>query len=298
MTYAAIPEGAVLVGVENWPEAAESVSWAAEQAFRAGRDMCLFHVVSAATLDTPPGFRAGAPSEPEQDYGATVLAGASSYADRRLEELSRAPRFAGHRRPEVSVELAAGSVGHVLAAASPHASLLVLGSRGRGPIRSRILGSVGRATVKDARCPVVVLRPGGGGVGRGVLVGIDGTGDSIPALEFAFEQADQRNLPLTVLYCYRAGGPAGSDDDRALVAECVAGLRERYPDLNPRLRIHSGSLAHVLAEQSRTMHMVVIGGRGGTAGHLLDHAHCVVGVVPSDYSRDSRADTTPPVAAR
>ena len=296
MRYAAIPEGAVLVGVENWPDATESVSWAAEQAFRDGRDMCLFHVVSASTLDTPPGFRAGAPSEPEQDYGATVLASARRYADRRLDELSRAPGFAGHRRPEVSVELEAGSVARVLDAASAHASLLVLGSRGRGPIRSRILGSVSRSTVKDARCPVVVLRPGGGGVGRGVLVGIDGTGDSIPALEFAFDQAAQRNLPVTVLYCYRAGGPDSTDDDRALVAECVAGLRERYPDLNPRLRIHSGSLAHVLAEQSRTMHMVVTGGPGGVAGHLLDHAHSVVAVVPSAYSRDSRADTPPATA--
>ncbi|MFE6648464.1 universal stress protein [Nocardioides sp. NPDC057772] len=294
MTYATIPEGAVLVGVENWPEATESVSWAAEQAFRDGRDLCLFHVVSASTLDTPPGFRAGAPSEPEQDYGATVLARASRYADRRLDELSRAPAFAGRRRPEVSVELEAGPVAHELDAASAHASLLVLGSRGRGPISSRILGSVSRSTVKDARCPVVVLRPGDGGVGRGVLVGIDGTSDSIPALEFAFDQAAQRNLPVTVLYCYHAGGPNGTDDDRVLVAECVAGLRERYPDLHPRLRIQSGSLAHALAEQTRTMHMVVVAGTGGTAGHLLDHAHGVVAVVPTSYSR---AGTTPPATA-
>ena len=45
MTYAAIPEGAVLVGVENWPAAAESVSWAVEQAYRDGRDVALVHVV-------------------------------------------------------------------------------------------------------------------------------------------------------------------------------------------------------------------------------------------------------------
>jgi nucleotide-binding universal stress UspA family protein len=212
MTYAGIPEGAVLVGVENWPAAAESVSWAAEQAFRDGRDLCLLHVVSGSTLDTPPGFRVGAASEPEQEFGAIVLSSAGRYANRRLDELSRAAGFVGYRRPEVSAELDVGSVAHVLDAASERASLLVLGSRGRGPIRSRVLGSISRSTVQDARCPVVVLRPGGGGVGRGVLVGIDGTADSIPALEFAFDQAAQRNLPVTVLYCYHAGGPDGTAD--------------------------------------------------------------------------------------
>ncbi|OIJ27645.1 universal stress protein [Nocardioides luteus] len=293
MTYVSMPEGAVLVGVENWPAAAESVSWAVEQAFRDGRDVHLLHVVPATNLDTPPGFRAGAPAEPDQDHGAVVLASASSYAERRLDELSRAPGFLGFRRPEVSVELEVGPVAHALDTASGHASLLVLGSRGRGPIRSRLLGSVSRSTVKDARCPVVVLRPGGGGVGRGVLVGIDGTADSIPALAFGFDQAAQRNLPVSVLYCYEAHGPEGRDGDRALVAESVAGLRERYPDLHPHLRIHSGSLARALAEQAQTMHMVVVVG-GAVANNLLDHAHSVVAVVPRSYSRTG---TTPPATA-
>lgn len=294
MSNASIPEGAVLVGVENWPAATESVSWAAEQAFRDGRDLCLLHVVTGATLDTPPGFRAGAPSELDQDHGAVVLATASRYADRRLDELSRAPDFFGFRRPEVRVDLQVGPVASALDAASSAASLLVLGSRGRGPISSRILGSVSRSALVDARCPVVVLRPGAGELGRGVLVGIDGTSDSIPALEFAFAQAAQRSLPVTVLYCYRSGG-ADRSDDRVLVAESVAGLRERYPDLHPHLRIEAGSLAHTLSEQSPTMHMVVAGSSGtGVAKYLLDHAHGVVAVIPPALSR---ADTSPPTAA-
>lgn len=295
MTYAAIPEGAILVGVENWPAAAESVSWAVEQAYRDGRDVGLIHVVAATTLETPPGFRAGAPSEPEQAHGSVVLSSAGRYAERRLDELSRAAAFSGYRRPEVTTTQQIGSLETALVAASGHASLLVLGSRGKGPIGSWILGSVSRSVVYDATCPVVVLCPGGGGVGRGVLVGIDGTSDSIPALEFAFDQADQRNLPVTVLYCYRANGTERPDADRVLVAECVAGLRERYPDLHPHLRIQAGSLGHALAEQAQTMHMVVVGGGGAVANHLLDHAHSVVVTVPTTYSR---ADTTPPAPAR
>jgi len=95
-----------------------------------------------------------------------------------------------------------------------------------------------------------------------------------------------------VLYCYRAGGAERPGDDRVLVAECVAGLRERYPDLHPHLRIQAGSLGHALAEQAQTMHMVVVGGGGAVANHLLDHAHSVVVTVPSSYSRTG----TPPPA--
>ena len=294
MTYAAIPEGAVLVGVENWPAAADSVSWAVEQAYRDGRDVGLVHVVSATTLETPPGFRAGAPSEPEQAHGSVVLSSAERYAEHRLDALSGVSGFAGYRRPEVTTSQQIGSVIPALVAASGHASLLVLASRGKGPIGSWILGSVSRSVVEDSRCPVVVLCPGSGGVGRGVLVGIDGTSDSIPALEFAFDQADQRNLPVTVLYCYRAGSTERPDADRVLVAECVAGLRERYPDLHPHLRIQAGSLGHALAEQAQTMHMVVVAGGGAVANHLLDHAHSVVVTVPTTYSR---AGTTPPAPA-
>ncbi|MEU0316105.1 universal stress protein [Nocardioides sp. NPDC006273] len=275
-------EGTVLVGVENWPAAAASVSWAVEQAYRDGRDVDLIHVVSVSSLDTPPGFRAGAASGLEQAHGTIVLSSAGRYAERCLDELSRAWEFAGRRRPAVTAAQRVGSVATALVDASGCASLLVLGSRGQGPLGSWTLGSVRRSVVKDARCPVVALCPGAGGVGRGVLVGIDGTSDSIPALEFAFDHAAQRSLPVTVLYCYQARGPQSPEDDRRLVAECVAGLRERHPDLHPQMRITAGSLARELAEQAQTMHMAVVGGSsGGVARHLLDHAHSVVTVVPA-----------------
>jgi nucleotide-binding universal stress UspA family protein len=53
-----------------------------------------------------------------------------------------------------------------LAEASAELDLLVLGSRGYGPVRSVLLGSVSRALVRSAACPVVVLPRGPHGVGR------------------------------------------------------------------------------------------------------------------------------------
>jgi nucleotide-binding universal stress UspA family protein len=46
----------------------------------------------------------------------------------------------------------------LLVSASAGAELLVVGSRGHGPARSFVLGSVSLACVHHARCPVVVVR--------------------------------------------------------------------------------------------------------------------------------------------
>jgi nucleotide-binding universal stress UspA family protein len=47
----------------------------------------------------------------------------------------------------------------VLVEASEGADLLVLGHRGRGALRSALLGSVGLHCVLHATCPVTVVRP-------------------------------------------------------------------------------------------------------------------------------------------
>ena len=53
-----------------------------------------------------------------------------------------------------------GDAATELAAASAELDLLVLGSRGYGSVRSALLGSVSRALVRSAACPVVVLPAG------------------------------------------------------------------------------------------------------------------------------------------
>jgi nucleotide-binding universal stress UspA family protein len=55
-----------------------------------------------------------------------------------------------------------GPVAATLIAHSSELDLLVAGSRGYGPVRSVLVGSVSRALVRDASCPIVVApRPGG-----------------------------------------------------------------------------------------------------------------------------------------
>jgi nucleotide-binding universal stress UspA family protein len=58
---------------------------------------------------------------------------------------------------EVTGALLDGDSAGELAKASEHVDLLVLGSRGYGPLGAVVLGSVSSTLVRAASCPVVVV---------------------------------------------------------------------------------------------------------------------------------------------
>jgi nucleotide-binding universal stress UspA family protein len=60
----------------------------------------------------------------------------------------------------VEISTFVGDPAQILIDASENLDLLVCGSRGQGPIRSAVLGSVSRRVTAEAHCPVLVLPPG------------------------------------------------------------------------------------------------------------------------------------------
>lgn len=219
-----------------------------------------------------------------------------------------AVRLAENTAPlsEVIPLTAAGDPRSILVELSREAHLLVLGSRGHGTVQSMLLGSVSAAVSKLAWCPVIVCRPRADGHrGRGVLVGADGTPESFEVIDFAFNQASMRRMPLTVVHCIWdvVAAVAGErnvsledaelgigDDPHRLLAESIAGFAEKYPDVPVSVRVTHGLVDDVIGGHTAAWDLVVVGRHpadtiarlvtGSIATAVVERAHTVVGVVP------------------
>jgi nucleotide-binding universal stress UspA family protein len=275
--------GTVVVGVDGSDSSRLALDWAGRHADQAHRPLLVTHVVTQAT---------GNGSEAGAEYLVATAAD-------RVHAL--------HPGLEVRTAVALGNPADVLEAAAQTAHLVVVGPRGRGPVESVLLGSVSLSLLGRGGCPVVVVRPISQPVrnsGHPVVVGIDGGAASSNAAEFAFRQASYDGLPLNVVHCtwdplpYSAPmADALTEQERTTlraeedlaVAETLAGLAEKYPDVAVHRLNGTGDPARVLAEMSVSASLVVVGSHGhweiassligSVSRRLVEHASSPVVVV-------------------
>lgn len=291
-----INPSSVVVATDGSDDATRAVHWAAEQAFLERRPL----VVVTATGTSP---------VPVLAWGGVGAGYAPSIEDlvahgRSLAE--DALSVVRHLRPglEASAEVFVGDPRQVLVEISRQVHLLVLGSRGRGAFRSKLFGSVSAAVSRDAACPVFVCRPPAHGEAppRGILVGADGTPESLPVIEFAFHQASLLDLPLTVVHCVwdqvaALLGPGlvspleeGLEQQRLLLSESVAGMCSKYPEVSTDLRLGRGLAEEFLATDTAGWNLIVVGRHpvdtllrlvtGSVAIAVAERARTTVAVVP------------------
>jgi nucleotide-binding universal stress UspA family protein len=189
-----------------------------------------------------------------------------------------------------------GSPPGVLAAAAAEAHLLVIGARDHRWLWARVFGTVGTTIARRPPCAVVVVHDGHPGrVRRGVLVGVDDTAFSQPALRFAFQQASLHGWPLTVLHVAPDGLIDQRPDDRELerfhLASALAGETEMFPDVNVTASVVRGEPATCLLRAGAAMNLVVVGAhhgrpasdllRGSVVVPVVERARSDVAIVPS-----------------
>jgi nucleotide-binding universal stress UspA family protein len=133
----------VVVGVDGARSCVAALGFAFEAAAQRGIALTAVH---AWGPDLPADLEGVCASS------AVVEAGARETLDRVLDRWL-------HRYPGVPVarRVVQGDPASVLLAASAGAALVVTGCRGRGPVRSRVLGSVSRTVAEYARGPVAVV---------------------------------------------------------------------------------------------------------------------------------------------
>ncbi|WP_232021202.1 MULTISPECIES: universal stress protein [Pseudonocardia] len=276
--------GTIVVGVDGSDAALDAVRWAAAEAAHRHAELHLLYAFDIAGL-----YADAAVAPLLDDVEAAVREEARTILD-------AARSVAAETAPAVPVETRQDTEApsSVLHEASRTASLLVLGSSGRGRIGTA-LGSVTLAVASHAQCPVAVVR-GTARESAPVLVGVDGGPLSDAALEHAFEAASAHGAGLVALYAWHDGRSpalraAGAFDrlrdaeERAL-AERLAGWSERYPDVAVERVVERSEPSRALAQRSTGARLVVVAtrGRGGFTGLLLgstglsliQHADCPV----------------------
>jgi nucleotide-binding universal stress UspA family protein len=97
---------------------------------------------------------------PEVPGASAVPGGVERVAEADLEDARRHVDALAEREEDESRIAAAPPASLIVdAARSSGADLIVVGSRGRGPLKAALLGSVSREVVRHAPCPVVVVPP-------------------------------------------------------------------------------------------------------------------------------------------
>ena len=135
-------------GFDGSPESREALAWAADLARRRRAQLV------ALAVHNPVAF-GGVPTG-----GLTSSQTANDALRRELGERLAEAVTALSDGNEASSRLLEGDAAGELTAVSAELDLLVLGSRGYGPVRSVLLGSVSRELARSAACPIVVVPRG------------------------------------------------------------------------------------------------------------------------------------------
>jgi nucleotide-binding universal stress UspA family protein len=216
------------------------------------------------------------------------------------------------RRPGLIVcrSLLAGRPASVIVdrAGASRAELVVVGSRGLGPLKSMLLGSVSAEVVDHAPCPVLVVRRPALG---SVLLAVDGSASAGAAVTFVrgshflaghpvevFSVAPSATRPPPVPMAgvsdaaydsYEARIAGDRERVAVIAAEAVEDLRAG--GLHSRWSISQGNPAHEIIEAARSFgsDLIVLGSRGHTgltrivlgsvARNVLLHTHASVLIV-------------------
>ena len=288
--------GRIVVGLDGDGSRA-SLHWAVAEAIRRQAELDVVHAFRPGHAVSPIGVPGPAFDLAPYEAAAKLL------VDDAVSSLHVKERNALRDVQRITIP---DSGGAALVEASKGADLLVVGQRGRGPLRG-LLGSVSHQCVHHARCPVTVVPiewPSTQPPSR-IVVGVDGSDASKVALRWALEESALWGSELVVAHAWNTPYPVepwgmvvtprdrGVFEQQAqelietmVAAEIAAGA----PTVSWTVRAIEDASGPALVRASEDTDLLVVGsrGRGGFAAllvgstslHCLHHANCPVTIVP------------------
>ena len=196
-------------------------------------------------------------------------------ARRLLDEQVEGIKRAGGVVEEIFLELGDPADEIVALAEDLEGSLIVMGSRGLGPVERLVLGSVAEGVVHRAPCPVLVVRGGGGSwPPRTVVVGDDASRAAEAAGELAARIGSLFGADAALVRAHpRLPREVGSTEAREFedqISQAEEDLGRRADGLEgmlgrrPRTRVVRGDpAALILDEAGRTESTLIAVGRRG-----------------------------------
>lgn len=286
--------GAV-VGIDGSPASLAALHWAARRVDRFGRVRPVYVWDFPIAVWAPTPFSPGAVPPVEEMEKAAAEAAATC-----VEDLADVP----HDEPLVR----RGDAGEVLVTEARDAAALVIGTRGRGPLRANLLGSVGRHCADRTPVPLIIVphddtEPARADHDR-IVVGVDGSEHSTDALRWAISTAGPDD-EITAVTTWQTpiDGPLVFGSARFDVRMLKAAARDIVNDtcdktcaelgVDPgrvQREITEGDPRWVLMSREDGVDLLVLGQRGrsglthfflgSTTTALIHRPHCPIAVIP------------------
>lgn len=247
-----------IVAVDEGPAGDAALDWAMKRAHRITDPMLLVHVVEETTL-VP-----GRVLSPDRfDRAHAVLDAAAGRLRDAVADV------------HVRTEVLSGDVIPSLIAVTAADTLLVIGERSRGSVRSSIGWSTAVRVAAHATGPVAVIPTEVAQDRHGVVVGVDDTDECLEVAEIAASEALATGQPLHVVHAWMAPNmwldSFPLDDEfldylarphQQLLDDIVGVLRGRHPSLEVTGRAVHGIPAQSLLDADPLPALVVVGTRG------------------------------------
>jgi nucleotide-binding universal stress UspA family protein len=266
------PDSRIVVGYDGGPDADLALAWGIETARLERRTLAVVIATSAMDPVLIPDFheRTERLAAEWRARAETILAD----ADMR----------------DSSIDVVHGPpVPTLLKAVTPE-DLLVVGSIGHAPFVETVGGSVSQHLARHARSTVVVVRPAQLLDADVVVVGLDGSAESLAAARFGCSRARMTHEVVLAVHGFRSL-PFG-DREHAVAQrldEWLAPVRAEFRDVEITRRAVPEPAPRLLRDLSEEASLLVLGSRGrdaftdlllgSTSQDALHHAHCPVAIV-------------------